>query len=85
MNDAAHLELAVLDCEGEATLDQIEGVVTELVEAPALKDAQILPYPGRQSLQIVRTRNEARRDARFFGPYLEKQFQQVGDQRTFLR
>ena len=33
---AAHLELAVLDREGEAALDQVERVLAELLEPPAL-------------------------------------------------
>ena len=34
---AAHLELAVLDGEGEAALDEIERVLAELLVAPAVR------------------------------------------------
>jgi hypothetical protein len=34
LSHSAHLELAALNPEGEAALDQVKGVLPELVEAP---------------------------------------------------
>src|SRR4051812_35801528 len=39
---AAHLELAVLDAEGEAAFDEIERVLAELLVAPPRQDVEVL-------------------------------------------
>src|SRR5690348_14556202 len=61
----AHLELAVLDCEGEASFDQVERVLAELLVAPTAEDVQVAPHAGSKRLEIVGPRDEAGGDARF--------------------
>src|SRR4051794_9536511 len=64
LGNAAHLQLAVDDGEGEPPFDQVERVFAELLEAPATQDAEVGTHTGGQRLQVVRPRNEARRNAR---------------------
>ena len=82
LGDTAHLELAVLDREGEAALDQVERVLAELLIAPARQDVEVLADARGERLELVRTGDQPRRDAGFLGTDLEQQLEQVADQRA---
>jgi hypothetical protein len=59
----AHLELAVLDRESEAALDQVERVLAELLVTPAAQDIEVFADAGGERLQIIRAGDKSRCDA----------------------
>jgi hypothetical protein len=58
--DMRHLQLAVLDREGELALDQIERILAEHLEAPALQHRQILRTTPAASVPSRRLRASRR-------------------------
>src|SRR5215204_3008412 len=84
LDHPAHLELAVLDREGEAALDQVHSILAELIVSPASQDIEVLPDPGGERLEIVGPRDEAGGDARLLGADLQQQLQQVADKRRIF-
>src|SRR4051794_16653691 len=84
LQNAAHLELAVLDCKAEPPFHEVERVLAELLEAPPGKNPEAAADSCGKRFEIVRARDQARRDARFLCANLEQQLEQVADQRTFL-
>src|SRR6476659_10145295 len=79
-DEAAHLELAVLDREREAALDQIERVLAEFLIAPARENLEVLADSGRERLELVGAGDELGGHPGFLGADLEQQLQQVADQ-----
>src|SRR6187455_1199136 len=55
--EAAHLQLSVLDRESEAALDQVECVPAKFLKPPATQNVQILADTGRQSFEVIRSRD----------------------------
>ena len=84
LDHPAHLELAVLDREGEPAFDEVERVLAELLVAPALKDIEILADAGGERFEVVRASDQASRDAGLLRADLEQQLQQVADQSRVL-
>ena len=80
--NSAHLELSVLDREGEAAFDQIERVLAELLIAPAGEDIEVLAHAGCEGFEVVGTGDQPGRDARFLRADLEQELEQVADQRA---
>ena len=79
-----HPQLAVDHRERQPPLDQVERVAAELVVAPAFEDRQPVALPGGQRFQLLRPRQQPRRDVDVARPDLEQQLEQVGDQRAVL-
>src|SRR4051812_10339156 len=82
--DSAHLELAVLDREGESPFDKVERVLAELLIAPAGKDIEVLAHSGGERLELVGAGDQARCNPGLLGPDLEQKLQEVADQRRVL-
>jgi hypothetical protein len=74
--------LSILSRSAGASL-LILSFATEFLEPPALKDLEIAD-PGGERFEIVASGNEARSDPAFLGADLEKQLQQVADERAVL-
>src|SRR5439155_24444961 len=79
-NHPAHLEFPVFDGEGEATLDQVDRVLTELLVAPARQDIEILAHSGGERLEVVGAGDEPRRDSGLLGADLQQQLQEIADE-----
>src|SRR5690348_16951212 len=80
-----HLELSVLDSEGESPLDQVERVFSELLVAPAAEDIEVLADSRGERFEIVGSCDEPCGDARFLSSNLEQQLQEIADQSRVLR
>ena len=83
-NHSAHLQFSVYDGEGEPPFNQVDRVPAELFVAPAAQDFEVLAHARRQRLEIIRARDQPRRDARLLRADLEQQLQEVADQRGIL-
>src|SRR3954468_22526628 len=83
-HDPAHLELTILDPEGEATLDKIERILAELFVAPSTQDIEVLADASRERFEIVRSGNQTRRDTSLLGADFQQQFQQIADERRIF-
>src|SRR3954454_21831048 len=82
--DPAHLELTILDPEGEAALDKIERILTELFVAPSVQNIEVLADSGCERFEIIRSGNQTRRDTSLLGADFQQQFQQIADQRRIF-
>src|SRR5688500_7428825 len=81
---AGHQQLAALDPEGEAALDQVERVAAELLEPPPLEDGEPVAAAGGEQLQLLGSGDQARGDVALARADLEQELQEVGDQTALL-
>src|SRR3954453_12397852 len=82
--DAAHLQLPILNRESEPPLDQIERILAELLVTPAFENPEVLADSGGERLQVVGPSDQPRSNSGFLGAYLQKQLQEIADQRAFF-
>src|SRR5688500_18900418 len=79
-----HDELAAPHGEGKPSLNQVQGVAAEFLEPPPLQDRQTITLAGGELFQLLRARNQPRRDIALAGADLEQQLEEIGDQGAFL-
>src|SRR5690348_14593353 len=84
VRDTAHLELSILDGEGEPALDEIERVLAEFLVAPAAQDVEVLAHAGGKGFEVVRPGDQARGNAGFLGADFQQQLQKIADQHAIL-